>query len=73
MIRVTSADAVDDAGTGELQEPPAFTSRAGQSSQPHRAGQAFQSLSFDGERSIVNKHWAKKRRSHLLNPYCITD
>lgn len=42
-----------------------FRSFAVEVAPTHRAGQEFQTLSFDGERMIVNKQWATKCESYL--------
>lgn len=51
----------DGATSAPEPEPAPFTFNAAGAAKTHVAGQAFQSLSFDGEKAIVNQKWAKKR------------
>jgi len=48
-----------------IDTDPVFESYAPKMVKTIKVGQAFHSIGFDGERRVVNAHWATKRRSHL--------
>ena len=47
------------------QKPTRKGRRVAPAAPTHKASQAFQAIGFDGERAIVSRHWAQKRRSHI--------
>jgi hypothetical protein len=52
----------EEQGSPVVDQKPHFRSSAPRMRRTFRMGQAFQSLGFDGERRIINRHWAQKRR-----------
>ena len=68
-IMITDETGTDNSATSDLElEPAPFASNAGETTETHVAGQAFQSLTFDGERAIVNVQWGLKRTPQPLPP-----
>ena len=54
-------------------QSPAFETRVGEGTETHRAGQAYQALTFDGECTVVNASWVLKRRFNILSLQTLLD
>ena len=54
-------------------QSPAFETRVGEGTETHRAGKAYQALTFDGERTVVNASWVSKRRFNVLSLQTLLD
>ena len=68
-IMITDKTGTDNSATSDSEpEPAPFASNASETTEMHVAGQAFQSLTFDGERAIVNVQWGLKCMPQPLPP-----